>query len=496
MDDEGVSIIKFIKNFLKYSPSSFIPALVGFLTIPFLSKIFDPAEYGNYILAISVVNVLSIIINSVCGDSTIRFFSVYKVQKKLKSFYDSLVVLYLLLVALLAVFSLLVLNIIQQDIDPGLYDLMLVGVLLFIFTTAFFVFGRVLVAKENSGIYSFFISFQSVLGFLFAVILILILKMGIIGIVWGYMLSFILLLPFIYKYAFGGKYFGKGFSRPIFMKLVKYGFPVAITNLAAWILSFFDRYVLGFYWGSAQVGIYSASYTLSEMTMTILLNLFMLAGYPALVKIWETKGKIPTRDYISKLTRYYLLIGFPVAVGLSVLSKPIIEIITSPAYYGGYIIIPLVVFGALLLGFQWWAQLGLLLNNKTHIIAIIVLIAGFFNIITNFIFIPNYGVIGAAISTFMSYLMLLLLIIRFSRSYLKLDLQFKSFIKIVFSSIVMGLILYITNQFFVSQIIYLIIEILLGMISYLLILFAVKEFKDEEILLIKGTISGIIKNRR
>lgn len=44
MGGEGVSIIKFIKNFLKYSPSSFIPALVGFLTIPFLSKIFDPTS--------------------------------------------------------------------------------------------------------------------------------------------------------------------------------------------------------------------------------------------------------------------------------------------------------------------------------------------------------------------------------------------------------------------------------------------------------------------
>ncbi len=494
MGDEGVSIIKFIKNFLKYSPSSFIPALVGFLTIPFLSKIFDPASYGNYILVISVVNVLSIIINSVCGDSTIRFFSVYKLQEKLKPFYDSLIILYLFLAAVLTIISLLVLYLIQHNIDSNLYNLMLAGVPLFIFTTAFFISGRVLVAKENSSIYSFFVSFQSILGFLFAIILILVFKMSIMGVIWGYTISVILLLPFIYKYAFEGKYFGKGLSRPIFMKLVKYGFPVAITNLAAWVLSFFDRYVLGFYWGSAQVGIYSASYTLSEMTMTILLNLFMLAGFPAIVKIWETKGKISTSNYISKLVRYYILMSIPVAFGLSVLSKPIIEIITSPAYYGGYVIIPLVVFGALLLGLQWWVLLGLLLNNKTHIVAMTVLIAGIVNIITNFLFIPKYGFIGAAISTFISYLVLLILMVWFSRPLLKWEFPLKSFSKILFSSISMGIILYFINSVLViSNVVYLILEIVTGTSLYLLMLFILREFKDEELLLIKEIIYKIIR---
>lgn len=486
MGDDGVSIIKFGKNILKYSPSSFIPALIGFLTIPFLSKIFSPVEYGNYILVISIVNVLAIVINAVCGDSTIRFFTVYKVQKKLKSFYDSVMVLYLLLAIVMSFIFVVTLQVIGSNIDHNLYNLMLIGVPLFIFTTAFFVSGRILVAKENSGIYSFLVSFQSVLGFLFSVILIIIFKVGISGIIWGYILSFIIFLPIIYYYAFKGNYMGKNFSKPIFVNLIKYGLPVAITNMAAWVLSYFDRYVLGFYWGSAQVGIYSASYALSEMTMVVLLNLFILSGYPTMVKIWETKGKIHTQDYISKLTRYYLLIGIPAAVGLSILSKHIIAIITSPAYYMGYIIVPIVVFGALLLGLQWWAQLGLLLNNKTHIIAVVVLIAGIFNILTNFIFIPGYGFLGAAISTFVSYMVLLLLIILFSRPYLNLDIQFKSLIKISFSSVFMGSVLYFINQLVITpQIIYLIAEILIGMFLYLLMLFIVKEFKNEEISFIK-----------
>jgi len=84
MVEEDFSIKKFSKNFLKYSPSSFIPAIIGFLTIPFLAKIFNPVEYGNYILVISLVNFMAIIINAICGDSAVRFFTVYKKKKKVE----------------------------------------------------------------------------------------------------------------------------------------------------------------------------------------------------------------------------------------------------------------------------------------------------------------------------------------------------------------------------------------------------------------------------
>jgi O-antigen/teichoic acid export membrane protein len=484
MFDEDVSIKKFSKNFLKYSPSSFIPAIIGFLTIPFLAKIFNPSDYGNYILVISIVNFLSIIINAVCGDSAVRFFTVYKKENKLKSFYDSLIGVYLIFTITLTILSVLMLYFIKNDIDPSLFNLMLIGIPLFILTTAFFVIGRLIVAKEESGIYSFFISFQSILGFLFSVIFILVFKTGISGIILGYMTSFALFLPFIYHYTFKGKYIGKKFSKEIFLRLIKYGIPVAITNLAAWVLSIFDRYVLGYYWGSAQVGIYSASYTLSETTMTVILNLFMLAGYPAIVKIWEHSGKKPAQEYIGKLTRYYILISIPVAVGLSVLAKPVIEILTSPAYYQGYTIIPIVVFGALLLGLQWWALLGLLLNNKTHVIAIVVIICGFLNIVTNFLLIPKYSFIGAAISTAISYLALLLMMIYFSRPYLNWNFPSVSIIKIFIASIIMGSILYSINSFLEIKLINLSLEIILGILIYILMLYLLKEFEKEELSII------------
>lgn len=487
MFDEDVSIKKFRKNFLKYSPSSFIPAIIGFLTIPFLTKIFSPSDYGNYILVISIVNLLSIIINAVCGDSAIRFFTVYQKENKLKSFYDSIVVIYFVFAIILSLISFLTLNFFKNGMDQTLFNLMIVGIPLFILTTAFFVSSRLLVAKEESGIYTILVSLQSIIGFILGVILILFFNSGIYGIIWGYIISYAFFLPLIYHYAFKGKYVGKKFHKSIFLKIVKYGFPIAITNLAAWVLSIFDRYVLEYYWGSTQVGIYSASYTLSETTLVIILNLFMLAGYPAIVKLWENYGKLTTQKYISNLTRYYLLISIPTVVGISVLSKPLIEIFTSPAYYAGYIIVPIVLVGALFLGIQWWAQIGLLLHNKTHIIASAVLLAGMVNIITNFVFIPKYGFLGAAISTFLSYFTLFILIWILSKKYLKWSLSLSSLTRIILSSSIMGILIYSINMTFTnSSLVNLTFEILFGIIAYLLMLYVLGEIRKEEILFIRS----------
>jgi len=62
--------------------------------------------------------------------------------------------------------------------------------------------------------------------------------------------------------------------------MAKYSFPLVLGNLAAWVLSLSDRYILEFFRGSQEVGIYSASYAISEKSIFLLVSLFMLASGP------------------------------------------------------------------------------------------------------------------------------------------------------------------------------------------------------------------------
>ena len=102
---------------------------------------------------------------------------------------------------------------------------------------------------------------------------------------------------------------------------------------------------LEFYRGSHEVGIYSASYAVSEKSIMLLATLFLLAFGPISINIWEKEGKKKIQEFVSKLTRYYLIIRFPAILGLRVLARPVIKILTAQEYYEGYKIIPLVSLG-------------------------------------------------------------------------------------------------------------------------------------------------------
>lgn len=484
MSNEAASSLNFVKNLIKYFPSKIIPALMGFLTLPLLTQLFDPGDYGNYVLVLTLVNILSLILTSLWGTSIVRFYSNYKKNKKLNYFFDTINVGYVGLIIFISFILTTFLIIIPVEIEETLFNLMIVGLLVFMFSTYFVMLSRVLVAKEKSGIYSLFLSLQSILGFLFGFLFIIYFHIGIIGFLWGNLLSYIILLPLMYWKSLNKVYAGHFFSKKIFSTLTSYGAPLVISNSAAWILSSSDRYLLQFFRGNFEVGIYSASYLLSEYTLIMIWTLFMTAAFPSIVNCWELKGVDETQTHIKKIMRYFILVSVPAAVGLIVLSQQIITVITSSQYYEGYVIVPFVAVGGLFLGLQWWAQLGLLLNKKTKIISILVLISCIVNLVLNFILIPFYGYLGAAVTTLISYFILFLLMIIFSKKYLVLNWPVNSLIKIAISSLIMAISLLIFPN--LSNIyLNLLIKIIMGVFVYTLVLFFLREFKKEELKYLK-----------
>lgn len=477
------SIQKFGKDIIRYLPSKVIPALIGLLAIPIITRLFDPQDYGNYILTMTTIGLFSLIPGHLFGTAVVRFFTAYEQQHKLESFYNTLIKATIGCVMGIAVIFFGGLQVVKTAISLELYHLMSIGVLLFILMSIFGVLLHLLNAKQKATAYSSFTIWQTGIGLLFGIMMVLIMKLGIEGLLWGSIVAFMIALPLLFYTAFGKTPLGGNFSKSIIIEMSKYGAPLIIVGASAWILSLSDRYIIGMYRGSYEVGLYSASYAVGEYTLMMLMSLFMLGGYPSIVNTWESSGKDATQTFVSKLTRYYLIVSLPAAFGLSVLSKPVIEIFTAQTYHEGYQIIPLVAFGAFLLGLQWWAQQGLLLQKKTDIIMYAVLGAGLLNIGLNFLLVPVYGYMAAALTTLVSYAFLLLLMVIASRRFFVWNFPIKSFGKIFCASILMGVVVYsISNTLSSSNLINLISGVLVGIVVYVIILLIMRELKNEEII--------------
>lgn len=466
----------------KYLPSKLVPPIVGIIALPIITRLFSPEDYGNYILVMATVSVLALTAVAWLGSSTIRFFPVYELRDELGKFHGTLIKLTPISIGVVCLIFLGILSFAQAQISANLYSLMRIGVLVLIANSFVSVFLELLRAKRQVASYTFFSIWQSAVRVGLGVALVMIFHFGVEGLLWGSLISTVTILPLLSKVSVGKLLLTKGKIRSTMtLEMAKYGIPAMAINILSWAQSLSDRYILEFFRGSREVGIYSASYLISEQSIFFIASLFLLASSPIGFNIWENQGIEASREFMKKLTRYYLLIGLPAAVGVSLLAKPIVGLLVAPEYLPGYRIIPLVVWGAFLVGVAHSFTIALAYYKRTDLLMLCYLGSVLLNIALNFIFVPKYGYVAAAATTFISYAFLLLSAIFLSRRFFMWEFPFKSLAKVTCASAIMVMVIYFIGVGLTSSnLINLIFSICLGGLIYVALLFLLQEIQPKE----------------
>ena len=105
------------------------------------------------------------------------------------------------------------------------------------------------------------------------------------------------------------------------------------------------------------------------------------------------------------------------------------------------------------------------------------------NLGLNFLLVPKYGFIAAALTTVVSYAFLLVLMVVISRRFFIWEFPFKSLGKVICASAIMGLVVLfiVGNGLTSSTLLNLIVGICIGTVVYLLMLLLLRELQEEEI---------------
>jgi O-antigen/teichoic acid export membrane protein len=140
------------------------------------------------------------------------------------------------------------------------------------------------------------------------------------------------------------------------------------------------------------------------------------------------------------------MFALPAIVGLSVLSKPFIRLLSTQAYSDAFLIIPFVAIAQLFEGLTLLAITGIRIAKRTSISARNYLLCGAGNIVLNLIFVPRYGYLAAAFTTVISYVALLLLNAIASAPYLRWKFPMASILKICLASAVMGVVILLISS--------------------------------------------------
>lgn len=90
-------------------------------------------------------------------------------------------------------------------------------------------------------------------------------------------------------------------------RLVVYGMPMALAAASTEVLDVSDRFIIGWWHGSAVVAGYAAARDFTQQTVGVLLHVFLMAGFPRVMSAWESAGAPAAQRAMEPLARGLLL---------------------------------------------------------------------------------------------------------------------------------------------------------------------------------------------
>ena len=237
-----------------------------------------------------------------------------------------------------------------------------------------------------------------------------------------------------------------GFSKPKFSiipNLLKFGIPLVPAGFAMWGLNSMDRLFLVKYSTLTEIGIYSVAYSLGYLVIQIIVNPIwaMFPNYAA--ELYNNNKIEQLEEIFQQSINAIAFFSFPAIIGLGVVGKPLMSLLTTTEFIVGSGLIPIIAIGYLSLMFASYYEVILGLAYRQYYATISITLACVLNLILNIILIPRYSITGAAIATSSAFVFQLVLSRWIANQYIILKTNRSFILKVIVASTVMGCCVYV-----------------------------------------------------
>jgi O-antigen/teichoic acid export membrane protein len=226
--------------------------------------------------------------------------------------------------------------------------------------------------------------------------------------------------------------------------LVRAGFPFGITQVSLTLAYRFDTLLLNNFVVAQVIGWYNAAYNFSR-ALTTFAAAFSASLVPTLAREHATNPEV-VRKWYYRSFRLLLFMGLPLAVGGTLLAHKIMPFLYGEDFQAASIAFAILIWDTLLL---MYTSLG---GNIAQAIGKEVAAARIFgfeavvNLILNLIFIPQYGMIAAAVVTVATELSGALLFYLVFRREFGAGLDLRHSLRLAFCAAIMGIVIYLLQD--------------------------------------------------
>ena len=197
-----------------------------------------------------------------------------------------------------------------------------------------------------------------------------------------------------------GRWMRYGFDWRFMKESLRFGLPMVPYGLAALGLDVADRFILQRYRPTAEVGLYTLAYSFGMVMYVITLSLWQAWAplYYAAAKAGDD-----SRAGLGRLTSGVIVSLVGIAVIGQLLAPHFVRLMLNPSYAAAGRVIPLLISAYLCHALYALFQLAALQEKKTPQVFFITLICFATNLSMNFLFIPRFGMYGAAYATLLAF---------------------------------------------------------------------------------------------
>ncbi|MDY6895096.1 MAG: oligosaccharide flippase family protein, partial [Thermotogota bacterium] len=265
-------------------------------------------------------------------------------------------------------------------------------------------------------------------------------------------------------------------------ELLFFSLPLLVSTILGLVMTWTDTLMLGYFKTPDVVGLYNAALPLANL-IPIVLGSMNFLYVPIASQLYSRNLMEEIKRNYATLTKWTFSLTLPLFLIMFLFPETVIDILFEARYIQAGIALQILALGMFIHTFSGPNGVTLVTIGKTRLLMWTSLIGAILNIVLNFLLIPSFGIIGAAVASASS--LALINILKSTSLYIlyKIHPFTKNYIKPILLSVLLVLVIFtaVTNLFVIITIWILVLVFGLFSVAYGLSILITKSFDKEDI---------------
>ena len=408
------------KNTIIFGLSALATKLIQFFLVPLYTKVLSPSDYGNIDLLFTICSFLYPLITLNISEAVYRF-SLDKDKDDNKIF--SIAFVCFIASVIFGILSIPILSLFNNYKN--------LAILFYIYLISLSLSQISLITLKGREKLKLFaigniinVSFIAIFNILFLIVL----KLGVNGYFYGYILANIVTIIFALIYTNAIKNLKSfHFDKKLFIQMTKYSMVLMPTSFMWWIINSSDRVMVTSMVSAHANGLYAVSYKLPSM-LTVIATIFNQAWTFSAISEKDSEDK---KEFTNTIFKHFSTLIIIMAMFMIIVIKQFYHLYVSAEYYSSWKYMPLLLFGFAFMTLGTFISSSYNVHKDSKGFLFSGMLGAIVNIILNFALIPFFGVYGAAIATALSYISVFTYRIIDTSKYVKIEIKSEYIINVI-----------------------------------------------------------------